>query len=361
MKRTIAHVRLMILLSVLFAPHALAAQVSPDSLGDAVAWQIQRGGNAHAVSGIVFSSSGEALSGAQVVFPKTGVGALTDDNGRFRLEAPGTGAWTLQIQQIGYRAAETKVHIPVNAGIFVTAVLAELQTRPCGLNVCSGGSGCKDLSVVVLDSVTMASPNALVTLRVERGDSSWVREAQMDSTTRSTGIGLGFPIATPGHYDIEVRAAGYHPWRREKVALSLTEECHPVLRNRDHVARLVPHGSGSDGIQVRTTDRSTTTTDTATVMRFRVVDHVGEPAAARIRLERADSPADAIVSYANEDGRLDLHDIPAGDYTLSVSWIGARTLVDTVSVAAGMEVDVHAALSYEVVALSCTMRIGIPP
>ena len=360
MKGTVAHIRLMLLLSVLFAPHALAAQVSPDSLGDAVAWQIQRGGDAHAVSGIVFSSSGEPLSGAQVVFPKTRVGALTDENGRFRLEAPGTGAWTLQIQQIGYRAAESNVHIPVNAGIFVTAVLEELVIRPCGLNVCSGGSGCKDLSVVVMDSVTMASPNALVTLRVERGDSSWVREAQMDSTTRGTGIGLGFPIATPGHYDIEVRAAGYHPWRRENVALSLTEECHPVLRNRDHVARLVPHGSGSDGIQVRTIDRSTTT-DTATVMRFRVIDHAGEPAAARIRLERADSPADAIVAYADEDGRLDLHGVPAGDYTLSVSWIGAGTLVDTVSVAAGMEVDVNATLSYEAVALSCTMWIGVPP
>lgn len=360
MKGTVAHVRLMFLLSALFAPHAHAAQVRPDSLGDAIAWQIQRGGDAYAASGIVFSSSGAPLSGAQVVFPKTGVGALTDENGHFYFEAPGTGVWTLQIQRIGYRAAETSVHMPVNGGIFVTAVLEELQTRPCGLNACSGGSGCKDLSVVVLDSVTMTSPNALVTLHVERGDSTWVREAQMHSTTRGTGIGLGFPIATPGHYDIEVRAAGYHPWRRENVALSLTEECHPVLRNRDHVARLVPHGSGSDGIQVRTIDRSTTT-DTATVMRFRVADHVGEPAAAHIRLERADSPADAIVAYANEDGRLDLHDVPAGDHTLTVSWIGARTLVDTVSVTAGMEVDVNATLSYEAVALSCTMWIGIPP
>ena len=360
MNRTIAHVRLLSLLFVLFGPHALAAQVSPDSLGDAVAWQIRRGDNAPAVSGIVFSSSGEPLSGAQVVVPKAGMGALTDEHGRFHFEAPGTGAWTLQIQQIGYRAAETSVHIPVDAGIFVTAVLEELHTRPCGLNVCSGGSGCKDLSIVVLDSVTMTSPNALVTLRVERGDSTWVRRAQMDSTTHRTGIGLGFPIATPGHYDIEVRAAGYHPWRRANVALSLTEECHPVLRNRDHVARLVPHDSGSGGIQVRTIDRSTTT-DTVTMMRFRVVDHTGEPAAAHIRLERADSPEDAIMAYADEDGRLDLHDVRAGDYALTVSWIGARTLVDTVSVAAGMHVDVDATLSYEAVALSCTMWIGGPP
>ena len=226
-------------------PRSVSSQESDDKAGQAIAWQVQPAATPRVVSGIVFGASGDRLHGAQVTLTHSNVGALTDEHGRFHLEAPSAGVWELQVQIIGHYAARDTIHVPDDAAVFVTAVLRYFSAPLCGNIICGGGSGCKDLNIVVVDSVTGAPPNALVQLRVEHEDSVWVRQFQMDTSMAHQGVGLGMPITIAGDYDIEVTAPGYQRWRRVDVALSLPDGCHPVLRNRRHMIRLVPTAAGT--------------------------------------------------------------------------------------------------------------------
>lgn len=221
-------------------PQPVSSQGNDDKAGQAIAWQVQPAADPRVVSGIVFAASGEPLRGAQVHLTDTNIGALTGLDGQFQLRAPAAGAWQLQIQFIGYDAARETIQVPTDAGVFVTAVLRHFDYPLCALIVCGGGSGCKDLNIVVVDSITGVAPNAPVQFRVQHEDSVWIRQFRTEALGPHQGVGLGMPITSPGEYDIEVTAAGYHPWRREDVELSLPDVCHPVLRNRDHIVRLVP-------------------------------------------------------------------------------------------------------------------------
>src|SRR5690606_12682686 len=60
--------------------------------------------------GVVEQGTGRLVAGAVVVLVDgAGVqrrGVLTDDAGRFRMEAPGVGRYTVRVERIGYRSSE---------------------------------------------------------------------------------------------------------------------------------------------------------------------------------------------------------------------------------------------------------------
>lgn len=73
------------------------------------------------ISGAVTGDDGRPLSGASVSVAGSGIGALTDTNGRFTLNGVQAGQQTVQARMIGYTAASTTV--TVSAGATATANL----------------------------------------------------------------------------------------------------------------------------------------------------------------------------------------------------------------------------------------------
>lgn len=64
------------------------------------------------ISGTVYDGNGKALVGANVLIKETQQGAITNPEGRYRLERVAPGRYTLQISYVGYRAKELPVEIP---------------------------------------------------------------------------------------------------------------------------------------------------------------------------------------------------------------------------------------------------------
>lgn len=75
------------------------------------------------VTGVVRDSSGLRLSGASVLVAGTTLRATSDTGGQFRLFGLPTGAQTLQVRRLGYRAASIPVSIEGSATGAVTVTL----------------------------------------------------------------------------------------------------------------------------------------------------------------------------------------------------------------------------------------------
>ena len=107
------------MLSTLFkraGPSALAAAAALALLGLAAPVQAQQG----AVDGrVVDASNLQPIQGAQVTIQGTQLGALTDEDGRYRVRGVPAGEQTVRVRLVGYRSATRTVE--VEAGETVTA------------------------------------------------------------------------------------------------------------------------------------------------------------------------------------------------------------------------------------------------
>jgi hypothetical protein len=84
------------------------------------------GASIGAVTGVVRDSSGAFLLGANVVIVGTALRAVTDSIGRFRLVAVPSGATTLHVRRLGYRAASVPVTVDHGATASIAVMLARL-------------------------------------------------------------------------------------------------------------------------------------------------------------------------------------------------------------------------------------------
>lgn len=223
------------------------AQDNTRNLGRSIAWQAKHDGTPYMISGKVQTFDGRPVRHASVSLVGVDVGARPDGDGHFEMIAPGPGEWEIRIIATDFHEARETVTIVGYRRIEVVAVLSEYGGLLCGLRVCVGRhtDSCEDLRIEVVDSTTGRPPNATATIRLEH-ESSVKSNVERLSSTDEPGknvVGLGQPVRTVGYHSIEVVAPGYRPWRVENVWLELTEECHPILRGGDHVARLVPMSS----------------------------------------------------------------------------------------------------------------------
>jgi hypothetical protein len=222
-------------------PSSLEAQIQADSVGVSLAWQLDREVPPGTVTGVVLGPGGIPYSGAQVHFSETTIGALTDHLGRFTLVPPSPGRWEIQVSHLGFRTIRDTLVVPSDLGVTVAVLTLPEGAHICGTVVCAGTS-CRDLHVTVVDSITGASPETPVTLRVEHADGAWENTVTFGDDPRFSGwIGLGRDVTTVGPHTISVSAPGYRTWRIEDVHLEVeVHACVGVLKNRGHRARLVP-------------------------------------------------------------------------------------------------------------------------
>lgn len=191
---------------------------------------------------MVHDIEGRPLEGALIELVGTGSRGLTDAEGRFRFRAPGEGDWPIRVLYLGYRTAVDTLRIRGPRRVQVMAMLETDALPICANVVCPGRAGCDDVWIAVVDSVTGAPPNAVVTVKVE-GDSLVRSHSERLLSSDRFGmniIGSGGRIDRPGYYTIEVTAQGYEPWRIEKQWLELTNPCRPYLVGGQLEARLVP-------------------------------------------------------------------------------------------------------------------------
>jgi hypothetical protein len=229
-------------LAVAAFPPGAAAQENQLEFGRPIAWRALLEGTPYEVSGVVHDVDGRPLEGAQVELVGTQSRGLTDAEGRFRFLAPGQGDWPIRVQLLGYRPAVDTLRIRGPRRVQVMAMLETLALSVCANVVCPGRAGCDDLNIAVVDSVTGAPPDAVVTVKVE-GDSLVRRHSERLSSSDGMGmniVGSGGRIDRPGYYTIEVTASGYEPWGVEKQWLELTNPCRPHLLGGRLEARLVP-------------------------------------------------------------------------------------------------------------------------
>lgn len=229
-------------LAVAAFPGGAAGQEDRLEFGRPIAWRAVRADTPYVVSGLVQDLEGRPLEGAIVELVGTGRSGLTDAEGRFRFPAPGDGDWPIRVQLFRYRPAVDTLRIRGPRRVQVMAMLEVWTIETCPLVVCAGRAGCGDLSITVVDSVTGAPPDAVVTVKLE-GDSIARTHTERLSSADILGgniIGSGGRIDRPGYYTIEVTAPGYEPWRVERVWIEGTGACDGRLLGGVHEARLVP-------------------------------------------------------------------------------------------------------------------------
>jgi TonB family protein len=109
--------------AALCATAALASVLYPGRLG---AQQRDSTTSLGAIAGVVRDSTGALVFGADVSVPGTPLRTISDTAGRFRLAGVPSGAGTLHVRRLGYRAALVAITIERGATASVTVMLARL-------------------------------------------------------------------------------------------------------------------------------------------------------------------------------------------------------------------------------------------
>lgn len=202
------------------------------------------------VHGVVINAdTGEGLQSAQVYFEGTGVGALTNQDGRFQLTAPRAGQFRLAVELIGYRRTIGTIALDEDVGVAVLVATAQQPISNCGLIICAY-PGCESgVRVEVRAFDTGLAPEGEITLAVRAGDRSatttgyapardtlYLRQhstspefqASFDSTVAQMPARLftGGDISPYGPFDVTVSAQSYTPWTASDVWLT-DRECLP--------------------------------------------------------------------------------------------------------------------------------------
>lgn len=235
------------LLLLVTSAEMVGAQEDVRHVGRSIAWQAKHDGTPYLISGRVQTFDGKPVRHAFISLVGADVGAMPDADGHFEMIAPGPGEWEIRIGATDFHEARETVTIVGYRRIEVLAVLSAFDAPLCALRACAGrhADACKDLRIEIVDSATGRPPDATVAVRLEHESGLEWNFEQHSSTDHPGGnvVGLGRAVESVGYHTIEIAVPGYRLWRVEKVWLELTEECHPILRGGDHVARLIPIGS----------------------------------------------------------------------------------------------------------------------
>jgi hypothetical protein len=228
-------------------PSGMSAQEPLESLGSSVAWRVSPAVPAGTISGLVFSDNGTPVEGAMVLLSGDHHGAVvTGSDGSFSLVHGDAGPHVLEIMgHLGLWPVQEPVTIPIDHGVFVTAILQVRTMHGLCSEIVYTGTPPGDLNVKVVDGTTGLPPAAVVTVRLEH--ESGVVENSVELTPEGPPyghVGLGREIGTEGPHVVEVSAPGYRTWRLEDVDLRLVPGCVPTLLNRDHRAELIPLDGG---------------------------------------------------------------------------------------------------------------------
>ncbi|HEX8697001.1 MAG TPA: carboxypeptidase regulatory-like domain-containing protein [Longimicrobium sp.] len=199
-----------------------------------------------AVEGTVWDSLAAApLAGARVYLSGTQAAAVTDSAGRFRLEGPGAGSYTVAFSHpaLGPLAAAARpAAVELAAGRTATVALAVPGWRTAAAALCPGGAGGEDAGVLA-GTVQGAAAGAPVTVTAAwtrtvvdpRGERTELRTATARADERGFYVLCGVPEGRPfklsagtgslASGEREVRLAPGAPLRQD---LALTSAAEPV-------------------------------------------------------------------------------------------------------------------------------------
>jgi hypothetical protein len=110
-------------------PARVHAQARPDTIGPAVSWQLQAGGEVGLISGVLFTSAGQPVRGARVRVSGRDDWAESDIAGRFSLNSQHTGKIEVRIEALGYHTVRDSVFLPAGRSLFLSGVLREAVIR----------------------------------------------------------------------------------------------------------------------------------------------------------------------------------------------------------------------------------------
>lgn len=152
-----------------------------------------------AIAGTVTSELGDPLAGAQVFIPGTGLGAITDAEGRYRLEDVPAGDVELRVELIGHRPTSREVSVEsgqvttANFELVVTPVtMDELVATITGTEV-RRSLGYSTADIQVETEVAKARPTSLTTLIQGRAPGVVIRRS-----SGSVGTGNEIKVRGPG-------------------------------------------------------------------------------------------------------------------------------------------------------------------
>src|SRR5688572_23649295 len=111
-RKTIVAVSLFVVLCANAYPSRALAQARVDSIGPAIAWQIQPSGEAGLITGYLFTAAGQPLRGARVRVSGLDRWAESNASGWFSFAPRRHGKFELRIEAIGYHAARDSVVVP---------------------------------------------------------------------------------------------------------------------------------------------------------------------------------------------------------------------------------------------------------
>lgn len=176
-----------------------------------------------ALRGVVLdATTGKPLQSAQVYFPETAVGTLTDSTGSFFFQRIPTSAPELRAELIGY-ASEI---ISLDGLSDTSGYVARIGLRPVPLVICGFKTRVPPaVRVLLRDVVTGKAPDGNVRLVVRNGSFADTTEiAQRHAHMRDYTV-LEAGGARPGTYDVLVNGTLYRTWQADDVVVEYLEEC----------------------------------------------------------------------------------------------------------------------------------------
>ena len=108
-----------------FVRRALASAACAAMLGVLVPPAVAQENTGRVQGRVVAEGSGQPLSGVQIFVPGTGLGTLTNDQGRFLILSVPAGSQTIRAQFIGYATAEQTVSVQSGGTATVNFELAQ--------------------------------------------------------------------------------------------------------------------------------------------------------------------------------------------------------------------------------------------
>ena len=210
------------LLSMSGACEGAAAQADAPNPNQGLRAQLSDDLQPLTLAGIVFdASTGAPLQAAQVYLEDTDVGALSNQNGAFRLTAPNAGVFQLRIDLIGYRSETLAVEIDDSGGAVLQAGLTFSPIPLCGLMVCAA-PGCPTgaIRTQIRDLATGSAPDVPVRLEARSAfDTLSVMSEPAGGDSLSLDLSFREPLGAMGPFELVVTSPEHVPWRIDDLWL----------------------------------------------------------------------------------------------------------------------------------------------
>ncbi|HUF70333.1 MAG TPA: SusC/RagA family TonB-linked outer membrane protein [Longimicrobiales bacterium] len=129
---------------------------------------------------VIDAATNRPLVGVQVFIPPTGIGNLTDSDGRYLLQSVPAGTHSVTAQRIGYRQAVQEVTVP--AGALVTVDLSLSQTAIALDEIVVTGAG--------MGTERRKLGNSIVSINADRANTASVSDVSQLLAGREPGVAV---------------------------------------------------------------------------------------------------------------------------------------------------------------------------